>query len=55
MLKTPQEYLFLAEQAERAAMEASGKIAKRFLLMAATEYRQLAAEAVKLEKPKNAS
>ena len=48
---THQEYLILAEQAERAAKRASSKTAKRFLEVAAIQYRRLAAEALKLEKP----
>jgi hypothetical protein len=46
-----QEYITLAEKAERAAKRASSKIARRFLAVAATEYRQQAAEFLKLEKP----
>ena len=52
MFGSHQEYLILAEQAERAAQRASGRIAKRFMAMVAIEYRKLAAEALKLEMSK---
>jgi rubrerythrin len=42
-------YLAMAEQAEKAAMRGQSKTAKRFLVMAAAEYRRLAAEALKRE------
>ena len=45
------DYLTMAEDAEKAALRASGRVAKRFLLFMAKEYRRRAAEAPKLEKP----
>jgi len=40
----PQEYLALAQQAERSAEEAQGPLAKQHFLAIAHEYRALAAE-----------
>ena len=45
------DYMAMAEQAEKAALRASGRVAKRFLLFMVEEYRRRAAEALKLEKP----
>jgi len=45
-----QEYIVLAEKAEKAAKRASSRPARRFLAVAVTEYRRLAAEALKLGK-----
>jgi len=43
------EFLIKAEQAEKAASTASGRIAKQFLLSIAQEYRKLAA--LELDQP----
>lgn len=54
-IKLPEEYLEMAQAAEKAAAECESPKAKNAWVTMAKEYRELAAEVLKQQKAKGAS